>query len=158
MEHKKRRSSIIFTESEETKRNDEILSRLDDDDEEDMTSRDSVALSRNNSPEDMYQGIPCSRLRNYLKREEELREVNAKYYAMVSQLRAEREAEQREARIPEDDMVEETPNSPESDSQRDSVVPGEIGERMLEESLLDNLVQQNNLFNSRLSVSLLGER
>ena len=35
MEHKKRRSSIIFMESEETKRNDEILSRLDDDDDED---------------------------------------------------------------------------------------------------------------------------
>ena len=155
MEHKKRRSSIIFMESEETKRNDEILSRLDDDDDDDISStRDSVNMTQRNSPEDIYRSIPCGRLRNYLKREQELKEVNAKYYAMIAQIRAEREAEQRDTKIPEENMVEEIPISPEPETQRDSVIPGEIGKRIKGEWLLDSLVQQNNLFNSRLSVTI----
>ena len=157
MEHKKRRSSIIFMESEETKRNDEILSRLDDDDDDDddiSSTRDSVNMTQRNSPEDIYRSIPCGRLRNYLKREQELKEVNAKYYAMIAQIRAEREAEQRDTKVPEENMVEEIPISPEPESQRDSVIPGEIGEGMKRERFLDTLVQQNNLFNSRLSVSI----
>ena len=136
MKHKKRRSSIIFMESEETKRNDEILSRLDDDDDDDddiSSTRDSVNMTQRNSPEDIYRSIPCGRLRNYLKREQELKEVNAKYYAMIAQIRAEREAEQRDTKVPEENMVEEIPISPEPESQRDSVIPGEIGEGMKRE-------------------------
>lgn len=128
MEHKKRRSSIIFMESEETKRNDEILSRLDEDDDDLPPMRGSVSLARGSSPEDVYRSIPCSSLRNYLKREQELKEVNEKYRAMIDQQRAERAARQEGARITEEEMMEEAAISPEPESQRDSVIPGEIGD------------------------------
>ena len=52
---------------------------------------------------------------------------------MIAQIRAEREAEQRDTKVPEENMVEEIPISPEPESQRDSVIPGEIGEGMKRE-------------------------
>ena len=137
-ELKRRRSSIVVMESEETKRNDEILSRLDDDEDEDEelpTSR--VSLSGRKYRRDDYLSIPCSSLRTFLKKENELKEVNARYHKMMEKLKAEKANHASSSPSPSMQEEEMECVSPEL---RDSVIPGEI----------DSLVEENNLRNSRL--------
>ena len=127
-------------ESEETKRNDEILSRLDDDEDEDEelpTSR--VSLSGRKYRRDDYLSIPCSSLRTFLKKENELKEVNARYHKMMEKLKAEKANHASSSPSPSMQEEEMECVSPEL---RDSVIPGEI----------DSLVEENNLRNSRLFV------
>lgn len=124
-------------ESEETQRNDQILSQLeesDEDSDEDVfcgrksMGGSSVAIKKK------YDSIPVSNLRNYLKREQELEEVNRRYREMSAKLAEQRERQKNAMEIEEEYERESSPSRP-------SIIPGQM----------DEIVEYNNNLNRRLS-------
>lgn len=148
MERKQRRSSIVLVENEETKRNDEILRQLELDMDDDDSS-DDLADSRNhNKPRQSYDrnseirnstqytfdyndplSMPCKNIRNYLKRANEIKEVNERYRAMIQQQREERarrHIEKMETDQMEEEELEEEEDNVE-ETEYSSLLPGEFG-------------------------------
>ena len=126
----RRRSSVVM-ESAETKRNDEILRRLDDDDDDDdlLSGRRSISGRRQH----MYM-IPTwfiftltltnSKLRNYMKRQKEIQEVNERYAEMCAKWSAERNTRENMDLM---EIEESYPLDEESSIFSQSILSGTIG-------------------------------
>ena len=130
----RRRSSVVM-ESAETKRNDEILRRLDDDDDDDDLLSGRRSISGRRQDVDM---IPTCKLRNYMKRQKEIQEVNERYAEMCAKWSAERNTRENMDLM---EIEESYPLDEESSIFSQSILSGTI----------DDVVQRNNVFNRRLS-------
>ena len=126
----RRRSSVVM-ESAETKRNDEILRRLDDDDDDDDLLSGRRSMSGRRQDVDMIPTwfiftlkLTNSKLRNYMKRQKEIQEVNERYAEMCAKWSAERNTRENMDLM---EIEESYPLDEESSIFSQSILSGTIG-------------------------------